>query len=248
MIMLRHCSIWIDERSACWLPLLQPAIAVPVKTPAGTGDDFRRREARGPQRHAAATHLSGPGWHRAGVPLLSCAGDSCRHGDPDPRLSGLERGGASAGEGAGGARHRKPMRRICAAMAARARAAISAISASLMMISPIWWRMIRASGRPRRCSLIGHSSGGGFALRIAGSNDAGSVRAHVAAGAMARHQLVSSRDNAGGWASPNLPRIIALSRAAQRRHHLLRRPAGDRICRAAKFSAYPHRANIRCGC
>lgn len=70
---------------------------------------------------------------------------------------------------------------------------------------------IRAGGQTGPISLIGHSSGGGFALRIAGSNIQNLFAQSFLLAPWLGTTSVSSRDNAGGWASPNLPRIIALS-------------------------------------
>lgn len=69
---------------------------------------------------------------------------------------------------------------------------------------------IRAGGATEPLTLIGHSSGGGFALRVAGSGIQGLFARTVLLAPWLGPDAASSRPNAGGWASPNLPRIIAL--------------------------------------
>lgn len=59
-------------------------------------------------------------------------------------------------------------------------------------------------------TLVGHSSGGGFALRVAGSPVQGLFTRTVLLSPFLGHKAVSTRPNAGGWASPDLPRIIAI--------------------------------------
>jgi pimeloyl-ACP methyl ester carboxylesterase len=51
--------------------------------------------------------------------------------------------------------------------------------------------VVRKTAPTAPLTLIGHSAGGGFALRVAGSP--------------------TNRPNSGGWASPDMPRIIALT-------------------------------------
>jgi len=60
-------------------------------------------------------------------------------------------------------------------------------------------------------TLVGHSSGGAFALRVAGSSIQNLFTRTVLLSPFLGTKATSSRENAGGWASPNLPRIIALS-------------------------------------
>ena len=59
-------------------------------------------------------------------------------------------------------------------------------------------------------TLIGHSSGGGFALRMAGSPIQGLFSRTILLAPFLGHDAPSSRPDAGGWASPDIPRIIAL--------------------------------------
>ena len=70
---------------------------------------------------------------------------------------------------------------------------------------------LRKANPAARFSLIGHSAGGGFALRVAGEPLGGRIRPFRAALALSR--LFRADQPAGGgpglWASPDLPRIIA---------------------------------------
>ena len=60
-------------------------------------------------------------------------------------------------------------------------------------------------------TLLGHSSGGGFALRIAASPIQNLFTRTVLLAPYLGYDAPSSRQNAGGWASPDLPRFIGLS-------------------------------------
>jgi len=59
-------------------------------------------------------------------------------------------------------------------------------------------------------TLIGHSSGGGFALRVAGSPIQNLFTRTVLLAPYLNYDAPSSRD-AAGWASPDIPRFLALS-------------------------------------
>jgi alpha-beta hydrolase superfamily lysophospholipase len=59
-------------------------------------------------------------------------------------------------------------------------------------------------------TLIGHSSGGGFALRVAGSSIQNLFERTVLLAPYLGYDAPSSRPNAGGWASPDIPRILGL--------------------------------------
>ncbi|MEQ1648754.1 MAG: alpha/beta fold hydrolase [Hyphomicrobiaceae bacterium] len=59
-------------------------------------------------------------------------------------------------------------------------------------------------------SLVGHSSGGGFALRIAGSPVGSKFEKVVLLAPMLDPRGATYRPNGGGWAAPYIPRIIAL--------------------------------------
>ena len=60
-------------------------------------------------------------------------------------------------------------------------------------------------------TLMGHSSGGGFALRIAGSAIQHLFARTVLLAPYLGHGAPSSRPNAGGWASPDIPRFLGLT-------------------------------------
>src|SRR3984885_1802299 len=60
-------------------------------------------------------------------------------------------------------------------------------------------------------TLLGHSSGGGFALRIAGSPIQNLFVRTVLIAPYLGYDAPSSRPDAGGWASPDLPRFLGLS-------------------------------------
>jgi pimeloyl-ACP methyl ester carboxylesterase len=63
--------------------------------------------------------------------------------------------------------------------------------------------------------LIGHSSGGGFALRIAGSPIQSLFSRTVLLAPYLGYDATTTRPNSGGWANADIPRIVAL--------HFLRR-------------------------
>jgi alpha-beta hydrolase superfamily lysophospholipase len=60
-------------------------------------------------------------------------------------------------------------------------------------------------------TLVGHSSGGGFALRVAGSPIQNLFERTVLLAPYLGHDAASSRKDAGGWASADIPRFIGLS-------------------------------------
>jgi alpha-beta hydrolase superfamily lysophospholipase len=60
-------------------------------------------------------------------------------------------------------------------------------------------------------TLLGHSSGGGFALRVAGSPIQNLFVRTVLLSPYLGYDAPSSRPDAGGWASPDIPRFIGLS-------------------------------------
>ncbi|MCG6533445.1 MAG: lysophospholipase, partial [Syntrophales bacterium LBB04] len=61
-------------------------------------------------------------------------------------------------------------------------------------------------------TLIGHSSGGGFALRVAGSPISQLFSQYILTSPYLRYDAPTSRGNdSGGWTKPFIPRIIALS-------------------------------------
>jgi alpha-beta hydrolase superfamily lysophospholipase len=70
---------------------------------------------------------------------------------------------------------------------------------------------IRKSRPAGSLTLIGHSSGGGFALRIAGSPIQNLFARTVLLAPYLGYDAPSTRADSGGWASPNIPRFIALT-------------------------------------
>jgi alpha-beta hydrolase superfamily lysophospholipase len=59
-------------------------------------------------------------------------------------------------------------------------------------------------------TLIGHSAGGGFALRVAGSPIQNLFARTVLLAPFLGSAAPTNQPNSGGWASPDIPRIIAL--------------------------------------
>jgi alpha-beta hydrolase superfamily lysophospholipase len=70
---------------------------------------------------------------------------------------------------------------------------------------------IRKTNPAAPLTLIGHSSGGGFALRVAGSPIQNLFARTVLLAPYLGYDAPSTRADAGGWASPDIPRFIALS-------------------------------------
>lgn len=70
--------------------------------------------------------------------------------------------------------------------------------------------VIRKTSPEAPLTLIGHSSGGGFALRAAGSPIQSLFERTVLLAPYLGYDAPSTRANAGGWASPDIPRIAAL--------------------------------------
>lgn len=71
--------------------------------------------------------------------------------------------------------------------------------------------IIKSLPSATRILVAGHSSGGGLALRHAGSVGADKVDSYLLLAPYLGHDAPTARDNSGGWARPALPRIIALS-------------------------------------
>jgi alpha-beta hydrolase superfamily lysophospholipase len=71
--------------------------------------------------------------------------------------------------------------------------------------------VIRKASPAAPLTLIGHSSGGGFALRVAGSPIQNLFTRTVLLAPYLGYDAPSTRQDAGGWASPDIPRILALS-------------------------------------
>jgi non-heme chloroperoxidase len=62
-----------------------------------------------------------------------------------------------------------------------------------------------------RVFVGGHSSGGGLALRFAGSGHGSKSAGFVLLAPFLRHDAPTTRSNAGGWAKPKTLRIVALA-------------------------------------
>jgi alpha-beta hydrolase superfamily lysophospholipase len=87
--------------------------------------------------------------------------------------------------------------------------------------------------------LIGHSAGGGFALRVAGSAIQPLFSRTVLLAPYLGYDANTNRPNSGGWANADIPRIIAL--------HLLRH-AGVSCCQdlpAVAFAVPPHSEKVQ---
>jgi len=70
--------------------------------------------------------------------------------------------------------------------------------------------LVRKSVPSAPLTLIGHSSGGGFTLRVAASPIQNLFARTVLLAPYLGYDAPTNRPNSGGWASPDLPRIIAL--------------------------------------
>jgi alpha-beta hydrolase superfamily lysophospholipase len=70
---------------------------------------------------------------------------------------------------------------------------------------------IRKTRPTASLTLIGHSSGGGFALRVAGSPIQNLFARTVLLAPYLGYDAPSTRPDSGGWASPDIPRFIGLS-------------------------------------
>src|SRR5438270_8412062 len=70
---------------------------------------------------------------------------------------------------------------------------------------------IRKTNPAAPLTLIGHSSGGGFALRVAGSPIQNLFARTVLLAPYLGYDAPSTRADSGGWATPDIPRFIALS-------------------------------------
>jgi alpha-beta hydrolase superfamily lysophospholipase len=70
---------------------------------------------------------------------------------------------------------------------------------------------IRKTNPNASLMLLGHSSGGGFALRVAGSPIQNLFERTVLLSPYLGYDAPSSRKDAGGWASPDIPRFLALT-------------------------------------
>jgi pimeloyl-ACP methyl ester carboxylesterase len=70
--------------------------------------------------------------------------------------------------------------------------------------------IIRKSEQSLPLTLIGHSAGGGFALRVAGSSLQDSFERTVLLAPYLGYAATTNRPNSGGWANADIPRILGL--------------------------------------
>jgi pimeloyl-ACP methyl ester carboxylesterase len=89
--------------------------------------------------------------------------------------------------------------------------------------------LIRKTTPTAPLSLIGHSAGGGFALRVAGSNIQNLFARTLLLAPYLGPFAPTNRPNSGGWANPDMPRIIAL---------MLLRRLGISCCEALPVLAF----------
>jgi alpha-beta hydrolase superfamily lysophospholipase len=71
--------------------------------------------------------------------------------------------------------------------------------------------ILRGAAPEARVVIGGHSSGGGLAIRFAGSPHADLVDGYLLLAPFLRHDAPTTRPDAGGWAAPKLARIIAIT-------------------------------------
>ena len=70
---------------------------------------------------------------------------------------------------------------------------------------------VRKTVPAKPLTLIGHSSGGGFALRVAGSPIQNLFERTVLLAPYLGYNAPTNRPNSGGWASADIPRVIGLA-------------------------------------
>ncbi|MBR1229633.1 MULTISPECIES: alpha/beta hydrolase [unclassified Bradyrhizobium] len=70
--------------------------------------------------------------------------------------------------------------------------------------------IIRTTAPAKPLTLVGHSSGGGFALRVAGSSIQDLFERTVLLAPYLGHDAPTGRPNSGGWAKADVPRIVGL--------------------------------------
>ncbi|MDP2825749.1 MAG: alpha/beta fold hydrolase [Sulfuritalea sp.] len=69
---------------------------------------------------------------------------------------------------------------------------------------------LRSAHPGAQLSLVGHSSGGGFSLRIAGGRQGALFDRYLLLAPLLHQQAPTTRPNAGGWVKPFVPRLIGL--------------------------------------
>jgi pimeloyl-ACP methyl ester carboxylesterase len=89
--------------------------------------------------------------------------------------------------------------------------------------------MIRNGAPTAPLTLIGHSAGGGFALRVAGSPIQNLFARTVLLAPYLGYSAPTNRPNSGGWASADVPRIIGLA---------ILRSAGINCCESLPVLAF----------
>jgi non-heme chloroperoxidase len=70
---------------------------------------------------------------------------------------------------------------------------------------------VKATGIGGKATLVGFSSGGGFALRLAAGEYQDLFARYILLAPFISHEAPTYRPNGGGWASAGVPRIVALS-------------------------------------
>lgn len=70
---------------------------------------------------------------------------------------------------------------------------------------------VKATLAVERIVLGGHSSGGGLAIRFAGSEHGDSAESYLLLAPFIQHNAPTTHPNSGGWAHPNVRRIIGLT-------------------------------------
>jgi len=71
--------------------------------------------------------------------------------------------------------------------------------------------LVRKSNLDAPITLLGHSAGGGFALRVASSPIQNLFARTVLLAPYLGYDAPTNRPNSGGWASPDIPRILGLA-------------------------------------
>jgi pimeloyl-ACP methyl ester carboxylesterase len=72
-------------------------------------------------------------------------------------------------------------------------------------------KVVRQANPTTPLTLIGHSSGGGFALRVAGSNIQNLFARTILLAPYLGYDAPTTRPGTGGWANADVPRIIGLT-------------------------------------
>ena len=94
--------------------------------------------------------------------------------------------------------------------------------------------VVRKTAPTAPLTLVGHSSGGAFALRVAGSPIQHLFERSVLLAPYLGYDAPTTRPNSGGWAKADIPRIVAL---------MALRKAGINCCDALPVLAFAVPAN-----